>query len=143
MTIVRYILHAKGNTALSVAPSVSVCEALREMIDNNVGSLLVVENGKLVGLFTERDFARSVAFQGKSAVDGVVGDMMAEAVKSVSPNTTIEQCMALMTDKRTRHLPVLENDELVGIISIGDVVKNLIADKDFMIEQMDKYIRGG
>jgi len=143
MTIVRYILHAKGNTALSVAPSVSVCEALREMIDNNVGSLLVVENGKLVGLFTERDFARSVAFQGKSAVDGVVGDMMAEAVQSVSPNTTIEQCMALMTDKRTRHLPVLENDELVGIISIGDVVKNLIADKDFMIEQMDKYIRGG
>jgi len=143
MTIVRYILHAKGNTALSVAPSVSMCEALREMIDNNVGSLLVVENGKLVGLFTERDFARSVAFQGKSAVDGVVGDMMAEAVQSVSPNTTIEQCMALMTDKRTRHLPVLENDELVGIISIGDVVKNLIADKDFMIEQMDKYIRGG
>jgi len=143
MTIVRYILHAKGNTALSVAPSVSVCEALREMIDNNVGSLLVVESGKLVGLFTERDFARSVAFQGKSAVDGVVGDMMAEAVQSVSPNTTIEQCMALMTDKRTRHLPVLENDELVGIISIGDVVKNLIADKDFMIEQMDKYIRGG
>jgi CBS domain-containing protein len=142
MTSVKYILRAKGGTALSVVPSVSVYEAVQAMIDNNVGSLLVVQDGKLIGLFTERDFMRNIALKGKSALDGVVEDMMVREIQAVSPTTTIEQCMALMTDKRTRHLPVLENEELVGIVSIGDVVKKLIEEKDFVIEQMEKYITG-
>jgi len=143
MTYVRHVLQTKGNLTLSIAPSVSVQEALEKMTDNNVGSLLVIQDGKFVGLFTERDFVRHVALKGKSSVDGLVGDMMAREVLYVSPDTSIEQCMALMTEKRTRHLPVLEKNELVGIVSIGDVVKKLIADKDFVIEQLEKYITGG
>jgi CBS domain-containing protein len=143
MNYVRHILQAKGNETLAIEPSASAQEALKLMIDHNIGSLAVVQDDNLVGLFTERDFAKSVSADGKSAFDRSVGEIMTREVLYVSLATTIEQCMALMTEKRTRHLPVLENGKLVGIVSIGDVVKRLIADKDFMIEQMERYITGG
>ncbi len=142
MTTVKYILRTKGSVTLSADPSLPVREALKRMMDNNVGSLLVIHDGQLVGLFTERDFARAVAVKGKTSLGGVLGDMMVGDVLYVSPDTTIEECMALMTEKRTRHLPVLENEELVGIVSIGDIVKQLIEDKEFMIEQLERYITG-
>lgn len=142
MITVKHILRSKGDATLSTDPSVSVREALEVMRHNNVGSLLVIRDGKLVGLFTERDFARNVAVRGPSSLEGMVGDVMVEDVLFVSPDTPIEDCMALMTEKRTRHLPVLENDKLVGIVSIGDIVKGLIEDKDFVIEQLERYITG-
>ena len=142
MTIVKNILRTKGSVTLSADPSLPVREALKRMLDSNVGSLLVVRDGELVGLFAERDLARAVAIRGEIALSGVVGDMMVKDVLYVSPDTTSEECMALMTEKRTRHLPVLENDELVGIVSIGDVVKQLIEDKEFMIGQLERYITG-
>jgi CBS domain-containing protein len=142
MTTVKNILRAKGSVTISADPAVPVREALKTMMANNVGSLLVIDTGKLVGLLTERDFARAVAVRGEASVGGVVGDLMVEDVLYVSPETTIEECMALMTEKRTRHLPVLEDDELVGIVSIGDVVKQLIADKEFVIGQLERYIAG-
>jgi len=142
MTTVRHILRSKGDATLSTDPSVPVREALEAMRHNNIGSLLVVQDGKLVGLFTERDFARNVAVRGASSLESTVGDVMVEDVLFVSLDTPIEDCMVLMTEKRTRHLPVLENDELVGIVSIGDIVKGLIEDKDFAIEQLEKYITG-
>lgn len=142
MTTVRHILRSKGEALVSTDPSVSVREALEVMSRTNVGSVLVIEDGRLVGLFSERDFARHVAAEGASALEGMVGDVMVEDVLFVSPDTPVEDCMALMTEKRTRHLPVLDDDDLVGIVSIGDIVKGLIEDKDFAIEQLEKYITG-
>jgi CBS domain-containing protein len=135
-------LRTKGSAALTVDPVRSVREALRIMFDNNVGSLLVVENDRVVGLFTERDFARIVALEGESSLDGSVADVITGDVLYVSPDTQLDECMALMTEKRTRHLPVIDGDELVGIVSIGDIVKDLIDDKDFVIEQLERYITG-
>lgn len=142
MTTVGYILRTKGNAALTVDPGQSVREALRIMFDNNVGSLLVVKDGRVVGLFTERDFSRSVAVEGESSLDGPVADVITGDVLYVAPDTQLDQCMALMTEKRTRHLPVIDGDELVGIVSIGDIVKDLIGEKDFVIEQLERYITG-
>ncbi len=142
MTTVKHILRSKGDAILSTDPSVSVREALKVMSHNNVGSLLVIQDGRPVGLFAERDFARNVAARGASALEGMVGDVMVKDVLFVTLDTTIEQCMALMTEKRTRHLPVLDEDDLVGIVSIGDIVKGLIEDKDFVIEQLERYITG-
>jgi CBS domain-containing protein len=142
MTSVRSLLKAKGNDTLSVDPNLPVQQALARMRDHNVGSVLVCEGGRLIGLFAERQFARCVAERGPSCIDGVVRDLMDEAILYVSPETTIDECMALMTERRTRHLPVFDGDELVGIVSIGDVVKELIADKDYVIEQLERYIAG-
>lgn len=143
MNYVKFLLKSKGDTVLSIEPSAPVAEALGKMAANNVGSLAVLRDGKLVGLVTERDIVRAGARRGKALFDDVVADVMVKEVLYVSPDTTLEDCMALMTEKRTRHLPVLEHGALVGLISIGDVVKRLIADRDFMIDQMERYIRGG
>lgn len=142
MNTVRSILRMKGSTTLSVERSVPLRDALTTMMDNNVGSLLVIDHGRLVGLLTEREFARAVAAGGEAALAGVAGDVMTQDVLFVSPETTVDECMALMTDKRTRHLPVFEGDDLVGIVSIGDVVKQMIEDKEFVIEQLERYIAG-
>ena len=142
MTTVKNILRTKGSGTLSADLALPVRDALKRMMDNNVGSLLVVHDGKLVGLFAERDFVRAAASKGEASLGGVVGDVMAMDVLYVSPDTTSEECMALMTEKRTRHLPVLEDGEVVGIVSIGDVVKHLIEHKEFMIEQLERYITG-
>jgi CBS domain-containing protein len=142
MKTVKTILKNKGSVALSADRSVPVRDALRTMTDNNVGSVLVTSNGRLVGLLTERDFVRAVAATGETPLGSVVGDIMETDVLFVSPETTTEECMALMTENRTRHLPVIEGEELVGIVSIGDVVKDLIDDKEFLIEQLERYITG-
>jgi CBS domain-containing protein len=142
MKTVANLLQGKGSGVLSVTPDVPVFEALRVMAEKNVGALLVVEGESLVGILSERDYARKVILKGKSSKDTPVREIMSSHVLYVRPAQTIEDCMALMTDKRVRHLPVLEGDRLVGVISIGDVVKGIIAEQEFMIEQLQNYITG-
>ena len=142
MKTVAQLLRGKGQDVLSVAPEASVFDALTVMADKNVGALLVVEGGRLVGIFSERDYARKVILKGKASKEIAVREIMTSHVLYVRPEQTIDDCMALMTDKRVRHLPVLEHDRLVGVISIGDVVKAIIAEQEFMIEQLQNYITG-
>lgn len=142
MRTVRQVLRCKGHTVWTVAPDASVHEALKMMAEKDVGALIVVAAGKVVGVFSERDYARKVVLQGKSSRDTPVREIMSQEVVYVSPCHTIEDCMALMTDKRVRHLPVLDNGRLVGIVSIGDVVKAIISEQEFIIEQLENYIHG-
>ena len=142
MKTVTLLLRAKGNEVLTVSPDVPVFAALGLMAERNVGALLVVEGGRLVGIFSERDYARKVILKGKSSKETPVREVMSANVLYVRPRHTIEECMALMTEKRVRHLPVLEGERLVGVISIGDIVKEIIAEQEFMIEQLQNYITG-
>jgi len=142
MKTVSQLLRTKGQAILSVSPEIPVFEALQVMAEKNVGALLVVEGGELVGIFSERDYARKVILKGKSSKDTPVQEIMSSHVLYVRPEQTIEDCMALMTDKRVRHLPVLEQGKIAGVISIGDVVKALIAEQQFIIEQLQNYITG-
>jgi CBS domain-containing protein len=140
MGTVRNILQTKGSAVYTVSPESSVYEALEDLENNNLGSLVVVENGKLIGIFTERDYARKIILKGRSSRDTHVKDIMTERPLFVSPDTSIDACMQLMSSKFIRHLPVLDNDQLVGVISIGDVVKYIINEKDFIIENLEHYI---
>ena len=140
MGTVRNILQIKGNAVHTVTPGTSVYEALEDLENNNMGSLVVVENGKLIGIFTQRDYARKVILKGRSSKDTQVRDIMTERPIFVTPDATIEECMQLMSSKNFRHLPVLENDQLVGVISISDLVKFIIREKDFIIENLEHYI---
>ena len=142
MKTVTQLLRGKGHEVLPVSPEASVFEALKVMAEKNVGALLVVEGERLVGVFSERDYARKVILKGKASKEIPVREIMTSHILYVRPEQTIEECMALMTDKRVRHLPVLEDERLVGVISIGDVVKAIIAEQDFMIEQLQNYITG-
>ncbi len=142
MKTVAQLLRTKGQQVLSVSPDMPVFEALGVMADKNVGALLVVEGERLVGVFSERDYARKVILKGKSSKDTPVQEIMSSHVLYVRPEQTIEDCMALMTDKRVRHLPVMEEGRVVGVISIGDVVKTIIAEQEFIIEQLQNYITG-
>jgi CBS domain-containing protein len=119
-----------------------VYEALDLMAEKNVGALLVLEEGELVGIISERDYARGVVLKGKTAKDTPVREIMTERVVYVRLEQTVEECMALMTDKRIRHLPVLAEGQLIGVISIGDVVKDVIAEQEFIIQQLESYITG-
>ena len=143
MKTVAQLLRGKGHEVLSVSPETSVLDALRVMAEKNIGALLVVEGDGLVGIFSERDYARKVVLKGKASKETPVREVMTSPVLYVRPEQTIEDCMALMTDKHVRHLPVLQDERrLVGVISIGDVVKNIIAEQEFMIEQLQNYITG-
>jgi len=142
MSTVRNILQKKGNAVYTISPDSYVYDALEELEENNLGSLVVVENGKLIGVFTERDYARKVILKGRSSKETVVRDIMSSRPVFVNPDNTLDDCMQLMTDKFIRHLPVLENDELVGVISIGDIVKYIIYEKDFIIGNLEHYIMG-
>jgi len=142
MSTVRNILQKKGNAVYTISPDSYVYDALEELEENNLGSLVVVENGKLIGVFTERDYARKVILKGRSSKETVVRDIMSSRPIFVNPDNTLDDCMQLMTDKFIRHLPVLENDELVGVISIGDIVKYIIYEKDFIIGNLEHYIMG-
>src|SRR5262245_1505307 len=143
MKTVAQLLRIKGHEVLSVSPDISVFDALRVMADRNVGALLVLEGGRLAGIFSYRDYDRKVILKGKASKEIPVREIMTSHVLYVRPEQTIDDCMALMTDKRVRHLPVLEGERLVGVISIGDVVKAIIAEQEFIIEQLQNYITGG
>lgn len=142
MTSIRQLLDKKGSDIWSTTPDASVYDALLLLAEKNVGALLVLQEGELVGIISERDYARKVALRGKASVKTPVKEIMTENVVTVSPQTTVEEAMALMTDKRIRHLPVVEEDKLVGVISIGDLVKSIIAKQEVMINQLENYISG-
>jgi len=143
MKTVAQLLRAKGHEVLSVSPETTVFAALQLMAEKDVGALIVLEGGRVVGIFSERDYARKVSLKGRSAKETPIREIMSPRVLYVRPEQTIEECMALMTNKRVRHLPVLEEEErLVGVISIGDVVKAIISEQEFVIEQLQNYITG-
>lgn len=142
MKYVRQILENKGHNIWSINPNSSVLDALKLMAEKNVGALLVLENEKIVGIFSERDYARKVILHGKSSKDTLVKEIMSTNVLVANPENTIEECMALMVKHHIRHLPILENDELIGMISIGDVVNAIIDEKEFTIKQLERYISG-
>jgi len=137
---VKDILKVKGNSVYSIAPSLMVYEAVELMCQKNIGGLLIVDNGKLEGIFTERDYARKLILKGKSSKTTPISELMTRNPITVSPETSIDDCMNVMTDKFIRHLPVVEEDQLVGIISIGDVVKHIIEEQKEIIEHLENYI---
>jgi CBS domain-containing protein len=143
MKYVSEILKSKGSKVWSVRPDDKVYTALEVMARHNVGAVLVRDDHQVVGILSERDYARKVILRGKASKDLPVSDIMSTRVVMVAPQRTIEESMALMSDKKIRHLPVIEDDQVIGVISIGDVVKALIAEREFVIEQLESYIRGG
>lgn len=139
---VRSILGAKGNNIWSVAPDTSVYDALKLMAKKEIGALLIIEGGRITGIMSERDYARKITLLGKSSKETPVREIMSTDVVYVLPSQSAEMCMALMTEKRIRHLPVMENDNLLGIVSIGDVVKAIIDQKEDTINELTEYITG-
>jgi CBS domain-containing protein len=143
MTTVAQILQSKSDhTIHSIAPTASVFDAVKLMSEKNIGALLVMEGGKIVGVVTERDYARKVILMAKSSKETPVRDIMTTQVMYVRPNQTSEECMVLMTENRVRHLPVMDQGKLIGLVSIGDLVKDVIAEQKFIIEQLEHYIAG-
>lgn len=143
MKSVAHILRSKKQQSVyTVAPDARVWDALTIMAERGVGALLVAEGDKIVGIISERDYARKVVLRGRSSENTAVREIMSAPVMYVSPEHTNEQCMALMTENRLRHLPVLDKGKLVGLVSIGDLVKDIISEQQFIIEQLEHYIRG-
>ena len=142
MEYVNQLLKGKGQDIWSVTPDTPVFEALELMAEKNCGAVLVLKEDKLVGILSERDYARKVILKGKSSKDTPVKSIMSSHVVCIRTDQTVDDCMALMTDKRIRHLPVLEKEKLVGVISIGDVVKAVISEQEFLIHQLENYISG-
>lgn len=142
---VRNILEAKGDNSrsvFSVEPNTIVYQAIEVMAQKNIGGLLITENGKLVGIFTERDYARKLILKGKSSKDTTIGELMTKNPFTVTSDSSIEECMTLMSNRRIRHLPVVENEALVGVISIGDVVRFIIEEQKSIIAHLESYIAG-
>ena len=142
MTIVRHILDKKGQFVWTIRPDDTVFAAIKEMARKDVGALVVVDNGDPIGIFTERHYARNVFLKGRSSPTTVVKDVMRTGFLYVTPDRTVEECMAIMTVERVRHLPVMDDGNLVGLISIGDLVKSIIEDREFVIGQLTNYITG-
>ncbi|MGF9764567.1 CBS domain-containing protein [Microvirga sp. 0TCS3.31] len=140
MTIVRHILDKKGQLVWTIRPGDTVFAAIEEMARKDVGALVVVENGDPIGIFTERHYARDVFLKGRSSPTTVVKDVMRTGFLYVTLDRTVEECMAIMTAERVRHLPVMDDGSLVGLISIGDLVKSIIEDREFVIDQLTNYI---
>lgn len=140
MKTAQQILDKKGHNVWSVHADDSVFDAIQKMADKDVGALVVIEDDKLVGILSERDYARNVILSGKSSPRTPVREIMVTRVVCARPEQTVEQCMAIMTEKRVRHLPVLDGEKLVGIVSLGDVVKSIIGDQKFTIEELYNYI---
>jgi CBS domain-containing protein len=140
MHTVQQILQAKSAPLLSVSPDTTVYDALTMMAHHDVGALAVLDRDELVGMFSERDYARKVILHGKSSRDLPVSDIMTESVVSVRPENTVRDCMALMTDRRIRHLPVLDGGRAMGMVSIGDVVHAMLSDQQFVIKELERYI---
>ena len=142
MTTVQQLLDGKSNDIWSIHPDDSVFEAIQLMANRDVGALVVIESDQPVGLFTERDYARNVILKGKSSPKTAVRDVMVVRFHCAQPDQTVEECMAVMTEKRVRHLPVVRDDRLIGMVSIGDLVKSIIADQQFTIAQLEHFIHG-
>jgi CBS domain-containing protein len=140
MNTVKDILQEKGTQVWSVTPDTTVFDALKLMAEKNIGAVLIMENNKIDGIFSERDYARKVVLEGKSSRELPVKEIMSSRVLFVTTDKNLDECMALMIEKKIRHLPVLEDDNLKGIISIGDVVKTVLDHKEFTIEQLEQYI---
>jgi CBS domain-containing protein len=143
MKTVGDVLRVKGNTVFAAGPDATVYHALTVMAEKNIGALVVQEGERVVGIFSERDYARQVVLKGKASKDTPIRDVMTSRVVFVRPEQNLEECMALMTDKHIRHLPVLDEAKLIGILSIGDVVKAVISEKEFLIAQLENYITSG
>ena len=142
MKLASDILLSKGQEIWVVKPDDTVFDSLRRMAQKEIGALLVMDGEKLVGIVTERDYARKVILEGKSSKDSAVSEIMTKRVLCVSPERTLDECMALMTDKRVRHLPVLDHKRVVGVLSIGDLVKAMISEQQVFIDQLQHYIAG-
>ncbi len=140
MATVKQLLQGKGHDIWSIGPEASVYDAIELMADKEVGALVVLEGDSLVGVLSERDYARKVVLQGRSSKGTKIKEIMTSRVVYARPKQTVEECMALMTDKRIRHLPVMDGDKLLGVISIGDLVKAIIEEQQHVIEQLEQYI---
>jgi CBS domain-containing protein len=143
MTTVADILKAKGNQAVhGIEPTATVFDAVKLMAQKDIGAVLVMEKGRIVGIFSERDYARKLALAARSSKETQLREVMTTSVIYVRPTQTSEDCMALMTQNRLRHLPVMDGDQVIGLISIGDLVKNIISEQQFIIAQLEHYIAG-
>src|SRR6266540_520738 len=142
MARVSDILRGKGNEVLQIEATETVFDAIKRMVEANVGSILVTDGGQIVGILTERDYLRKITLEGRTSRDTQVGEIMSSPLVYVTPQTTIEECMAVMTDRRIRHLPVVEEDDVVGVVSIGDVVKYQSREQSFQIQYLTDYISG-
>ena len=142
MNSVGQLLKQKGNNVWTISPNKTVYQALEFMAEKDVGALLVTEGDKVMGIFSERDYARKIILKGKSSVNTTISQLMVKEVIYVTPNQSIDDCMALMTENRIRHLPVIEDGKLIGLVSIGDVVSHIISIQEFKINELKKYITG-
>ena len=142
MKLVQHLLENKGRDLISIQPDASVLDAIKLMADKGIGSLVVTENDELKGIVTERDYARKVIIKGRSSKTTQVAEIMTVDVITASSDLTVNKCMTMMTEKKCRHLPVVDNGELVGMISIGDLVQAIISDQQEEIEQLEHYIAG-
>jgi len=142
MNLVSDILNSKGHDIWAVKPDDTVFDSLQLMAEKEIGALLVMDGKKLVGIVTERDYARKVILDGKSSRTSSVSEVMTRKVLCVAPERSVEECMALMTDKRARHLPVVDHGQVIGVLSIGDLVKAILSDQQTMIDQLQHYISG-
>jgi CBS domain-containing protein len=140
MRPIKQLLEGKSRDIISVSPSASVLDALRILADTDVGALLVMDGDRMVGIFSERDYARRVVLQGKTSRETLVRDVMTERIVCVQPNQTVAEAMAMMTEIHCRHLPVVEHDRVIGVVSIGDLVKEIISEQEFLIQQLETYI---
>ena len=143
MKTVQDVLKQKGSQIHSVGPDTTVFDTLKLMAEKEIGAVLVFQDERMVGIFSERDYARQVILKGKASKDTPVKEVMTSRVAYVRPEQTVDDCMALMTDKKIRHLPVLVEGKIAGVLSIGDVVKAVISEKQFIIEQLENYITSG
>ena len=141
MKSVKQLIEHKTLKLLKINPDSTVYDALKLMAENDVGALVVIDRNELIGIFSERDYARKVILHGKSSRDTHVKEIMTTKVMYVGPENTVDECMALMTQKRIRHLPVMETNQVTGMISIGDIVKEKLSDQQFIIDQLEQYIK--
>ena len=142
MKRIQTLLKKKGYDVWSIAPDASVYEAIHLMAEKSVGALIVMDGPSLVGVISERDYARKIILEGRSSEDTKISEIMSAEVITTGPDNSIEECMKIMTDRRIRHLPVLSGDKVLGVISLGDLVEYIIAEQRFVIEQMERYISG-
>ncbi|KPK29743.1 MAG: histidine kinase [Nitrospira bacterium SG8_35_1] len=142
MATVKQLLKSKENNIWSISPEATVFEGLQAMADKNIGALLVTKDDNLVGIFSERDYARKVILKGKASKDTTIGELMTREVVYITPENSLDECMALMSAKHIRHLPIISNGKLLGLLTLGDVVKEILSNQEFKIQEMEKYISG-